>query len=446
MEQMFLQRNPELQQAKQVLIAVSTGIDSMVLLHLMEKISEGMDLRIGVAHVNHQLRRESEEEAIFLKKYCDERKIDYYEKKWKTPPKLGIEVQARKFRYSFFADLMESEGYPLLLTGHHGDDQIETMLMRFTRGGSLLSHSGMQRRRAFNNGVLLKPLLSFSKQEIINYAEKESILHFEDASNATLHYARNRIRHRVLPVLKEENSQLLEHARQFSQQLAWAEEGLRHVLKENLNNVVYQEQQWQFTREDLPEDEGLRYYFLSFLFEKIHKVTELVVSQRQLFQLVHLINCGGAQWKVDLGEDWQISASYLSYTIKKQTLPVGGTYQLGLNETVKLSMNEHICLKNGGNRDREATHSIVLPAMVNLPLTIRRREPGDRIQLTEKLRKKISRYFIDGKIPQEKREQAWVVTDAVGEVISVLPFVNSYLSIGNETDRIHYILDYYMYH
>lgn len=446
MEQMFLQRNPELQQAKKVLIAVSTGIDSMVLLHLMEKISKGLDGRIGVAHVNHQLRKESEEEALFLKKYCDEHQIDYYEKKWMTSPKSGIEVQARNFRYTFFAELMENEGYPLLLTGHHGDDQIETMLMRFTRGGSLLSHSGMQRKRIFNSGLLLKPLLSFSKQEIINYAEKESIPHFEDATNATLRFARNRIRHQVLPVLKEENQKLLEHTQQFSQQLAWAEEGLRYALKENLNNVVYQEQQWQFTKKDLPEEEGLRYYFLSFLFEKIHKVTQLVVSQRQLFQLVHLINEGEAQWKIDLGGSWEISASYLTYTIRKQARPVCGTYQLDLGATVKLSLNEHLCLKNGEIKDQNASYSVLLPAKVDLPLTIRKREPGDRIQLTEKLRKKVSRYFIDEKIPQEKREQAWVVTDAAGEVISVLPFVNSYLSIGNETDRIHYILDYYMYH
>lgn len=446
MEQMFLQRNPELKQANRVLIAVSTGIDSMVLLHLMEIIRERMDLSIGVAHVNHQLREESVEEAAFLKKYCYEHQIDYYEKKWMTPPNVGIEVQARKFRYTFFAELMKSKGYSLLLTGHHADDQVETMMMRFTRGGSLLSHAGMQRKRVFSSGSLLRPLLSFSKQEIMDYAIKESIPYFEDASNTTLRYARNRIRHRILPVLKEENPQILEHARQFSQQLAWAEEGLRDALKENLNNVVYQEQQWRFTHSDLPAAEGLRYYFLSFLFEEVYKTTQLVVSQRQLFQLVHLIKDGAAQWEIDLGENWQFTASYLTFTIRKQSSPIGGTYYLNDGETVKLSSNEQLCLKVGGTKDQNAHYSIVLPAMVNLPLTIRKREPGDRIQLTAKLRKKVSRYFIDEKIPQEKREQAWVVTDAFGEVISILPFVNSYLSIGNETDRIHYILDYYMYH
>ncbi|MGG5317519.1 tRNA lysidine(34) synthetase TilS [Enterococcus sp. AZ072] len=446
MEQKFLQRNPELQTVERILVAVSTGVDSMVLLRLLEKLSTRTGLKIGVAHVNHQLRKESAKEAIFLKNYCYEHHHEFYEKKWETLPESGIEVKARDFRYTFFAEVMKEAGFPLLLTAHHGDDQIETMLMRFTRGGSLLSHAGMQRRRSFGDGTLFRPLLSFSKQMLVNYALKEEVPYFEDSSNATLRYARNRIRHQVLPVLKEENPKLLEHSQQFQQQLTWAEDGLRGALKENLNNVVYQKQRWRFIQKDLPSEEGLRYYFLAFLFEEIYQETQLVVSQRQLFQLVHLFSNGEAQWSMDLGEKWQFSASYQTYTIAKENVTIQEIYSLNSNETIELSPNEQLVLKKDGSIERNGDYSAVLPTMVRLPLIVRRREPGDRIQLAENLRKKVSRYFIDEKIPRNKREQAWVVTDAGGEVLSVIPFVNSYLSIGNETDRIHYILDYYLYH
>lgn len=87
-------------------------------------------------------------------------------------------------------------------------------------------------------------------------------------------------------------------------------------------------------------------------------------------------------------------------------------------------------------------YQVPLPLEVKLPLTIRRRQPGDRIRLTETLTKRVSRYFIDKKVSAEKREQAWIVEDSTGEILALLPFVNSYLSITTETDRIHYILDY----
>ncbi|MGM0214670.1 tRNA lysidine(34) synthetase TilS [Enterococcus sp. AZ109] len=446
MEQQFLQMNPEIQKVDRVLIAVSTGVDSMVLLQLMEKLCIKLEIQIGVAHVDHQLREESKEEAQFLREYCRVHQLPYYEKVWESPPQIGVEAAARQFRYAFFAELMEQEGWPLLMTAHHGDDQIETMLMRFVRGGTLLGHAGIQKKRPFSSGALLRPLLPFAKETIVDYASENSVTYFEDSSNGTLSYTRNRLRHQVLPVLKEENPRLLEQVHLFHQQLNWAEEGLRQALKENLNNVVSKEQQWTFTRKDLPADKSLRYYFLTFLFEEVRNTVNIEVSQRQLFQLVHLLDHGAAQWSFDLAQDWQFSASYQTYTLGKRSNLVQKDYLLAVGDTVSLSEAEKIRLSVGGKQDDKAEFAVVLPTTVKLPLTIRRRRDGDRIQLTSRLRKKVSRYFIDKKIPQKAREQSWVVTDASGEVLSLLPFVNSYLSISNETDRIHYILDYYLYY
>lgn len=98
---------------------------------------------------------------------------------------------------------MKQEKYDLLLTAHHGDDQLETLLMRLTRGGSFTGHSGIVRKQSFGTGVLLRPLLDFSKEEIYSYAEKEQVIYFEDATNQSLDYFRNRIRNNVIPELKK---------------------------------------------------------------------------------------------------------------------------------------------------------------------------------------------------------------------------------------------------
>ena len=112
------------------------------------------------------------------------------------------------------------------------------------------------------------------------------------------------------------------------------------------------------------------------------------------------------------------------------------------NEQIKLPDGEAIALRKSDTASEIDAYHVLLPAAVKLPLTIRRRHAGDRIRLSETLFKRINRYFIDKKIPNEQRDRAWVVEDSVGEIVALLPFVNSYLSITTETDRIHYILDY----
>ena len=132
MEQEFLRANPELKTDQKVLLAVSTGVDSMVLLHLVEKLN----VTIGVIHIDHQLRPESKIEAEFLQSYCKSHHLPLYTKVWEQPAEKNVEAEARKVRYNFFEAVMKQEKYDLLLTAHHGDDQLETLLMRLTRGGS----------------------------------------------------------------------------------------------------------------------------------------------------------------------------------------------------------------------------------------------------------------------------------------------------------------------
>jgi len=438
MEQEFFRKNPELLSGQKILLAVSTGVDSMVLLHLLEQL----DLSIGVVHINHQLRPESKDEADFLRDYCEKKKLPLYLKVWEKPAKKNIEAEARRVRYNFFEKIMEQEKYDLLLTAHHCDDQLETLLMRLTRGGSLAGHGGIARQQDFGPGILLRPLLSFSKEEIYSYAKKEQLTYFEDSTNDSQEYFRNRIRKNVVPELKKENPQILTHAQQFHQQLTWANQLIEQTLKENLRNIKFDGQRWSFLRENLPPETGARYYFLSAFFQQIEEQTRLIVSQRQLFSLLDQIEHPVTQWSVNLGDGWQFTRSYQQFCLEKKGLISNRIFSLSENERIMLPDGETIALRKSNTIFENDAYHVLLPTTIKLPLTIRRRQSGDRIRLTETLFKRVNRYFIDKKIPNDQRDRAWVVEDSMGEIVALLPFVNSYLSITTETDRIHYILDY----
>lgn len=421
-----------------MLVAVSTGVDSMVLLHLMEQ----QGANIGVAHVDHQLRPESKAEADFLLNYCKDHKLPFYLKVWQHPAEKNIEAEARRMRYAFFQKIMDQEKYDLILTAHHGDDQLETLLMRLTRGGSFAGHGGIARKQKFGEGILLRPLLPFSKETIYEYAKEQQLTYFEDSTNTSQDYFRNRVRQNVVPELKKENPQILEHAQQFHQQLIWANQLITQLLKENLRNIEFDGKRWSFSVESLPIEIGARYYFLAAFFQQAAIRTKLEVSQRQLFSLLDQIQRPVSQWGVDLGDNWQFTRRYQQFYLERKTIVDQGSFRLDENERYSLPDGSVIVLRKNTTSIENGMYQVPLPLTVKLPLTLRRRRDGDRIRLTSTLTKRVSRYFIDKKIPTEKREQAWVVEDSAGEIVALLPFVNSYLSITTETDRIHYILDY----
>lgn len=434
MEAAFWQQNQAFFQGQKILLAASAGVDSQVLLHLLTKLP----VTFGVAHVDHGLRAESKAEADFLRTLCHTLHVPFYETRWQTTPSSGVEEQARAFRYHFFEQVMEEAGYELLFTAHHGDDQAETMLMRLVRGGSLATHAGIKKVQPFATGQLVRPLLSFEKAALYRYAQQHQLQYLEDASNFSDAYLRNRLRHHVLPKLKQENPQVLQHFAQFSQQLFSADDALKELLANRLSQVTETSTGWQFARTLLPENASTRYYFLQFFCQQC----EVAISQKQLQQVLTLMTKTKSQWTIDLENGWQFFRSYEQLGLMK-TKPVKNVSQITLTaeEAVALSETETVCLRQSTG-ETSAQYQLELPLTTALPLVIRRRRPGDRIQLSPTLFKKVRRYLIDQKIPQKKREQLWVVTDANDRVLALLPLVNSYLSIRNETDRIHYILEY----
>lgn len=204
-----------------VIVAVSTGVDSMVLLTLLEKMGKVCP-PIVVAHVNHELRTQSQEEEAFLKDYCRQHHLICEVRHWPRlqHPQHGIEEAGRRVRYHFFAELMKKYGASVVMTAHHANDQAETILMKLTRGGQLDQMAGLSYRRPFAGGYLIHPLLAISKDELRSYAIRHQIKWYEDVTNSDLSIQRNRYRHQILPALQRENPRVVKHLGEFHQQLS----------------------------------------------------------------------------------------------------------------------------------------------------------------------------------------------------------------------------------
>ncbi len=188
----ILNSNDFLATKKNLLLAVSGGVDSMVLCHLMQRT----DFQIGVAHVDHNTRQgESKKDADFVKECCSTYNIPFHLASFQHDPTTSANFQksAREFRYHFFQSL----GYDLILTAHHKDDNIETVLYNFLSGRSI----NLIPERVNN---IYRPLISFSKNQILAYAKENNIDYREDLSNQSSDYDRNHIRNKIIPIIKSQ--------------------------------------------------------------------------------------------------------------------------------------------------------------------------------------------------------------------------------------------------
>ena len=205
-EQLFLAEiNPH--KECNFVLAISGGVDSMVLANLF-LIN---NLNFSIAHCNFQLRgKESDDDELFIKKWCSEKDIKLYNKKFSTEDycknnKLTIQMGARELRYEWFSELIDKEKYDFIVTAHHIDDQLETFIINSIRGTGIDGLVGIPDKI----NKIIRPLLMSSKDQIIEYSKVNKINYREDSSNDKEDYLRNKIRHSVIPYLKSDDDNVL---------------------------------------------------------------------------------------------------------------------------------------------------------------------------------------------------------------------------------------------
>lgn len=220
-----------------LVLAVSTGLDSMCLLDSAQNIIPAS--RLVVAHVNHHLRAQSQVEEKFLRKYCQQKHLRLAVDQWTDHPQHGIEAAARHERYQFFEQVMKECGSRVLLLAHQKDELAENMMMQLLRGGRLDQLIGIPTMRPFaGRGIILRPFLTVGKQELLEYAKSHHIRWYEDDSNQADETLRNRFRHHYLPALERENPRFKDHLLDYRQQLMENEDVLADLMKPVMDRVL----------------------------------------------------------------------------------------------------------------------------------------------------------------------------------------------------------------
>jgi len=219
---------------KRVLLAVSGGIDSMVMSHLFLKFGT----KIGIAHCNFCLRdEESDKDEELVKSYSDKNGVPFYTRRFNTKEyskKNGISVQmaARELRYSWFENVRIENGFDFIAVAHNLNDNIETLLINLIRGTGITGLSGMKPV----SGKIIRPLLFASRRKIEDYCNENRVPFREDRSNAETRYTRNKMRHLILPLLKEINPSIEETLTETANKLA----GIDEIVSDYINGILKQ--------------------------------------------------------------------------------------------------------------------------------------------------------------------------------------------------------------
>ena len=469
---------PQWQAASSAVLAISGGVDSMCLLHLMLELfqlQEYQDRQLIVAHFNHQLRSQQihaiEQELVIQTAQAHD--LVYFVSKWQQPQTTNREASARIARYQFLADVVHATQADCLMTAHHLDDAVETFMMRLIRGSSLKGLNSIdpnyQRQLLATNGQvvitqMMRPLINFRKSELYQYASSHHISYYEDETNQHEEVFRNRIRHRYLPELEDENPQFYLNARNFQQQLQVSYQAHYQNFMAIEPNLLakFRDPGWVLDVRAWQQlsPEQLQIYLGIFFEERYVEVAGQydkdilsLVSQ----QLTHQDN---PNYTLRLSNDWISRREYDFIYIELRD------YEKFVSEQVinLVIHNKWHSLGNGwwigifdrnfvSNQMRQAVDEYMaldLTAYDQVPLfSVRHRLPGDSMTLgnqDQAFHKKVSRILIDAKVPASQRETMWLVVDEEDDTVWLIGQQKSIKYQPHEPESIsHYLLIQKMY-
>lgn len=398
--QQHLKKNFPHLKGKRLFLAVSGGVDSIVMLHLFQEL----EYEIAILHCNFQLRgMESDEDESFIINYAEKFQIQIFTQKFDTEKfanenKLSIQLAARKLRYDWFNQLLQSEKYDYLVTAHHLDDQVETFLINFTRGTGLEGLTGIPTQ----NEKVIRPLLLFSRDEILAYANENNIEWREDSSNASDKYFRNKIRHLIVPVLKELNPNFLssfqdtlEHLKESNALVVDASKWVYEKVVEEIEDKI------QINIAKLLEYSNYKNYLYQWInpygFSAWQDIYELVEAQsgKQIFSNSHVL-LKDRDVLILYKSDNKLDT--ISFLIEKP------------QETLKFPLNISLCKVDD---IVESTNNTIFvdEEKLQFPLEIRKKREGDYFYPAGMDgKKKLSKYFKDEKYSLLDKDNQWILT------------------------------------
>lgn len=398
---------------KYVVVATSGGPDSMFLLNLLVNLKESLNLKIVVAHVHHNHRKESDEEAIKLKEFCLQNNLIFEMKKIeKYPNNKFSEEFAREFRYNYFDEILKKYKTDILFTAHHADDLAETILMRITRGSSIKGYAGFSKISKDRGYKIIRPLIYITKKEIEDYMNKNKIWYAVDISNESDIHTRNRYRKYILPKLKEENSKVSDKFIEFNEKLLLVDEYIKKQARINYIDIVNNNTIDIIKFNEL--DKIIKIYILEEYTRNFYKEKITELNYKHINLIIDMLETKKNS-SINLPNNTKGVLEYNKFKIVeiKQNSPYNYTFY----DKIKLPCGGKIEIDNSS----QLTSNYVIHLNskdIKLPFHVRSRKDGDKITVKNMSgTKKVNDIFIDSKISKEQRDTYPIVTDDDDNII-----------------------------
>ena len=406
-----INRNLSFLKKKKLLIAISGGIDSVVLTHLLS----ALNFDISLAHCNFNLRgKESDLDEEFVIQLSEKLNLNLFKIHFKTDEfakinKQSTQIAARELRYNWFQKIIEQNSFDYVLTAHHADDNLETFLINLTRGSGLDGFTGIPEI----NGNVVRPLLKFSRETILAYAKINNINWREDKSNASTKYIRNKIRHKILPVLKEINPSLLESFAKTSEHLKESQQIIEDCIEKIALEVISVEQNCTKINikkiNQLSNPKAYLYQLLNkYNFTEWNDVHQLLSAQsgKQIFSRTHTL---------------LKDRDFLLLSIRNTSTATEMTFQISEGQT-EMTKPIHLKFESEQEKSKENKQTIYIDKRhLVFPLKLRKWQNGDFFYPSGMNgKKKLSKYFKDEKISLLEKQNTWLLCNNNNEIIWVI--------------------------
>ena len=423
-----------------IAIALSGGVDSIVLFHLLVTEYKDSYKELVVFHINHGLRQESYEEAEFVEKFVKDFDVKFYKEELnmsdlERDSHTSEEMLARELRYQAFNKMAKLEGVTKLLTAHHKNDQVENILMRLLTGRSIDHSLAICEEIEMAGLNIYRPLLNSLKAELEEYAKEKNLHYYVDATNFDTDYTRNNIRHNIVPLLNDINSGSFDNLINFANYYQNINNNLKKAILSNKDNYIFSrdEDKISLVKDKFLElNEEEMYFLLKDLITDELGVFD--IKQKAIFDVVSSLKKNSGNKSYDLKNNLKIISQY-------ETLYIHKIEKKCYNDKIEIIIDK-ICensvyefYQNKFIISTDAKDSEIGFNKSELPLLVTIKKEGDRVRRGE-INKKLSRIFIDEKVPKELRDTLPVIRNNKGEVLGVL-------GIGTKVNK-NKIYDYYI--
>jgi len=404
---------------KTVIVSCSGGPDSMALLSIVNNIKDTNNVKVIVAHVNHKVRKESDEEALMVEKYAKDNSdiFELYEIN-EYHDKANFHEDARKIRYAFLKDLKDKYKADYLLTAHHGDDLIETILMRITRGSNLKGYIGFKEESNWEGIKILRPLIRRTKKYLEEYDKENNIPYRIDKTNYSDDYTRNRYRNKIIPLLKEENENINLKYLKLSEEMNRYYEYVKEEALNSYNKIIDKENNIIISK--LIKLPKLQIEcIISELIVKFQLEDYLPINDNLFSDMINILSSRKTNSIINLPNNYVFGKEYDKLIFKKITNNVEAIdYVLDKDYS-----GEIFDIFYAKEFDKSNNTIALNSSEIKLPLKLRTKKDGDLIEvLNLKGKKKISDIFINAKINKDKRNSYPILVDS-NDVVLWIPSV-----------------------